>query len=79
MINTSIEKMASDIGFDIGMSDDITQANLLNGFCKGIGKIQSNRDREMQICYIEERLTNESRNIITEIYKFVELRKEETK
>ena len=74
MIKSSVEKLASDIGFDIGMSDDITQSNLINGLCKGLNKIQTNHDRQTQICYIEEKLTDEARKIITEIYNFIDLR-----
>ena len=36
MIKTSIEKIAKDIGFDIGLSDDMVQSDLLNGFCEGL-------------------------------------------
>jgi hypothetical protein len=36
MIKSSIEKISESIGFDIGMSDDVTQANLINGFCRAL-------------------------------------------
>ena len=56
MIKSSIEKIAKDIGFDIGNSDDGVQGDLLNGFASGLSKIQQDHDREMQYCYIVEKL-----------------------
>lgn len=37
MIKTSIEKLAEEIGFDIGMSDDVSQAKLINGGIRAVG------------------------------------------
>ena len=55
MIKSSIEKLADTIGFEIGTSDDVTQALLINGLCKGINNsIHQRRDLDMQLCYIAD-------------------------
>ena len=63
MIKTSIEKISEQIGFDIGNSDDETQANLINGFSRGIKRGCGNKI-DMQICYIVDRLTPEAKEVI---------------
>jgi hypothetical protein len=78
MIKSSIEKLAYDIGFDIGNSDDVTQAKLLNGLSSGLSKI-SDTGYEKQICYIAEHLTKESFKIIESLNEFVQLKIEEQK
>ena len=78
MIKTSIEKLAEGIGFDIGNSDDVTQANLLNGFCRGIhDSIPDNHKREIQICYLVEKLTIKSQKILHEIIDFINLKEKD--
>ena len=72
MIKTSIEKMANAIGFDIGNSDDIVQSDLLNGFCEGIyNSMPDGHKREMQICYITDKLTKKSSVIIEALHEFL--------
>jgi len=57
MIKSTVEKMADPIGFEIGASDDVTQATLLNGFCRGLSNSMTNdHNTELQICYIVEKL-----------------------
>jgi len=75
MIKTSIEKLASEIGWDIGNSDDNTQANLLNGFCKALSNSMDKRNREMQICYIVNKLDRNTMEVIEEFMGFIELAK----
>jgi hypothetical protein len=70
MIRTSIEKISEDIGFDIGNSDDITQANLLNGLCRGMIKGCGER-LDMQLCYVHEHLSKEAKKIIIELSYFI--------
>jgi hypothetical protein len=70
MIKTSIEKIAEDIGFDIGNSDDITQANLLNGLGRGLTKGCGGR-LDMQLCYIHEHLSKEAKIIIRDLGYFI--------
>jgi len=73
MIKTSIEKISEAIGYDIGASDDETQANLLNGFCKGLdNSINTDGKVDLQICYIVENLTPQSDRIIKLIASFIE-------
>ena len=77
MVRTSIEKLANDIGFDIGNSDDIVQSDLLNGFCRALSNSMQKDKRNMQICYIVDKLENESFEIILEIAEFINLKKQE--
>lgn len=72
MIKSSVEKIAGDIGFDIGHSDDVTQSNLINGFSRALKQMQSDHDLDMQLCYISDKLTKDSVDIIKRLYNFVE-------
>lgn len=74
MIKTSIEKLAKDIGYDIGMSNDVTQADLLNGFCEALSNSMTEHNLNNQICYLTNKLTPKSHKIIKEIYGFIELK-----
>lgn len=74
MIKTSIENIAENIGFDIGNSDDTTQANLLNGFCKGISNSMNDNEQEKQICYIVDKLNPKSHNVLKKFIAFIELK-----
>ena len=76
MIKSSIELLAESIGFDIANSDDETQANLLNGLCKGIRNSMDKQKREMQLCYITNRLSNESCEILKELVEFIKLKEQ---
>ena len=77
MIKSSIEKLSETIGFEIGTSDDITQANLLNGFCKGLSNsIQNKRDLEMQLCFISDKLDEKSAKILIDLVEFIKLKNE---
>ena len=77
MIKSSIEKLADMIGFDIGTSDDVTQANLLNGFCKGLNNsIQQKQDLSMQLCYIADKLDGKTERILSELVEFIKLKNE---
>ena len=78
MVKTSIEKLAGEIGWDIGNSDDITQANLLNGFCKALSNSMDKRNREGQICYIVNKLDRNAMEVIEEFMGFIELAKKST-
>ena len=71
-IETSVEKMANDIGFDIGNGSDRTQIDLLNGLAEGLASgIQSNADYELQLCYIQKGLSTQAKRLIRELYNFV--------
>jgi len=73
MIKTSIEKLANDIGFDIGCSNDEAQANLLNGLCRGLSNSMNSGDKEMQMCYIVQRLDVKSKETLKQIVEFIKL------
>jgi hypothetical protein len=74
MIKTSIEKLAEDIGFDIGASDDVTQANLLNGFCRALSNSMDKQALDMQLCYLVDKLDNNSIDTLTALFGFIELK-----
>ena len=74
MIKTSIEKLAEEIGFDIGNSDDVTQSNLINGLCKGLNNSMGDHKLEMQLCYITDKLTPASEKILLAIVEFIKLK-----
>lgn len=79
MIKTSIEKLAEEIGFDIGASDDVTQSNLLNGFCKGLANSMNGEKLETQLCYIADKLTPTTEKVIEELMGFIELNRNNRK
>ena len=74
MIKTSIEKLAEEIGFDIGNSDDITQSNLINGFCNGLANSMDGRHLETQLCYIANKLSPKSGKVLTGLVEFINLK-----
>lgn len=77
MIKTSIEKLARGIGYDIGASDDCTQADLLNGFCEGLyNSMNDNHKRDMQICYLTDKLEAKSSIVLHSIVEFLKTREE---
>ena len=77
MIKSSIEKMANAIGFDIGTSDDQTQAELLNGFCRGLKNSMQDNNLNTQICYIVDKLDKKSCEVIKAFHEFVILKEAE--
>ena len=74
MLKTSIEQLSESIGFDIGTSDNVTQANLLNGFCKGLANSMNDKALEMQLCYIVEKLDPKTENVLKGLVEFIELK-----
>jgi len=77
MIKSSIEKLADTIGFEIGTSDDVTQALLINGLCKGINNsVPQKRDLDIQLCYIAEKLDEKSERVLIGLVEFIKLKNE---
>jgi hypothetical protein len=74
MIKTSVEKLAKEIGYDIGISDDITQATLLNGFCEGLSTSIQPPTLGAQICALVRHLNPKSEHILMEIVEFIKLK-----
>lgn len=71
-IKTTAEIMAKPIGFEIGASDDHTQAALLNGFFKGFyNSMKDNHRRELQMCYVADKLSDKSKELILVLAEFV--------
>ena len=75
MIKNSIQKLADTIGFDIGASDDITQAKLINGFCKGLNNsIPQKSDLDVQLCYIADKLDEKTEKVLFALVEFIKLK-----
>lgn len=74
MIKSSIEKLSETIGFEIGTSDDITQANLINGLCKGLANSMDDRKLDLQLCYIADKLDSRSHKVLKGLVGFIELK-----
>ena len=74
MIKSSIEKISNDIGFDIGNSDDVTQANLLNGFCRALANSMNDHQLGMQLSCISDKLDAKSHKVIKELAEFIKLK-----
>lgn len=78
MVKSSIEKLSESIGYDIGMSDDVTQANLLNGFCKALSNsMQNDHHLDLQLCYIADKLNGKTGDVIRRLVGYIETKEEE--
>jgi hypothetical protein len=77
MIKSSIEKLSETIGYEIGTSDDITQANLINGLCKGLANTMDDSKLGTQLCYIVDKLDSKSHKVLIELVSFIELKEKE--
>lgn len=74
MILSSIEKLAKEIGYDIGNSNDVAQSDLLNGFCEGLYRSMTNdAQRDMQCCYVAGKLSKESHKVLKCLVEFIEV------
>ena len=77
MIESSIKKIADTIGFEIGTSDDVTQAKLINGLCKGLNNsIMQKSDLDMQLCYIADKLDEKTEKVLLGLVEFIKLKNE---
>ena len=75
MIQSTIHKMARSIGYDIAMTDDIAQSDLLNGFSEGIlNSIVDNDSLQSQMAYIVDRLNPKAIKLIKELNEFIILK-----
>jgi len=79
MILNSIEKIAGDIGFDIGMSNDVVQADLLNGISRALTNSMNSSALDMQLCYVSDKLTPNSIKVIKSLYEFIKSKEENGK
>lgn len=75
MIKSSVEKLSEVIGFEIGTSDDVSQSNLLNGFCRGLNNsILQKSDLDLQLCYIAEKLDENAENLLINLSEFIKIK-----
>jgi len=77
MIKSSIEKMANSIGYDIGQSNDETQAYLLNGFCRALKNSMEDNNLNTQLSYIVDRLDLKACEVIKALSEFIMLKEAE--
>ena len=75
MITTSIEQLAKPIGFDIAMSSDIAQSDLLNGLGEGF-KIMGKDRTQTQLCYVSQKTTKEAEDFILSLAEIIKLKRE---
>jgi len=74
-VKSSFEKFAETIGFEIGVSDDVTQANLINGFCKGLANsIEDGHKLELQLCFIADKLDAKTAKVLKALVAFIDLK-----
>jgi len=73
MIKTSIEKLSEPIGFDIANSDDNVQSDLLNGLGRGF-KMYQERDFELQLSYLSQKLNKDAEKLILGLAEFINLK-----
>ena len=73
MIKTSIEKLAESVGFDIAHSDDQVQADLLNGFARGL-KTLNDSALGMQLCYMSDKFSKDTDKLILALAEFIKLK-----
>ena len=78
MVQNTIQKMAKSIGYDIGLTDNIAQADLLNGFSEGIlNSIKEKSGFETQVVGIVEELNPKAIKLIKEINEFIILKEKD--
>ena len=75
MITTSVEQLAKPIGFDIAMSSDIAQSDLLNGLGEGF-KLIGKDNLERQLVYISQKTTKDADNFILSLAEIIKLKRE---
>ena len=75
MITTSVEQLAKPIGFDIAMSSDIAQSDLLNGLGEGF-KLIGKDNLEMQLVYVSRKTTEDADNFILSLAEIIKLKRE---
>lgn len=70
-IRSATQQLAGPIGRDIGGADDITQAELLNGFFEFFfHSMQQGNDRLMQTAYVTQKLSPRAKQTILEFAEF---------
>ena len=64
---TALEKVAYDVGFDLGNSGDVAQADLLNGFCDALRNMR-NHEWTMQMAYIYKGLSENTKAMLRKMH-----------
>ena len=71
-ILSASEQMARPIGEEIGASNDVAQAALLNGFCEMLNRTCEASRRDMQIAFFTSKLSPITRSVLVTIAAFCE-------
>jgi hypothetical protein len=64
---TAIDAMANQIGFDIALSTDQAQADLLNGLARGFKSMERTGNAGMQLHYAASKFTPEALAFLEEL------------
>lgn len=64
--------MARPIGEELGASNDVAQAALLNGFCEMLDRTCIRNGVDMQIAFFTSKLSPTTRRVLVEIAAFCE-------
>jgi len=67
---TALSRFADALGFDMGNTNSKSQAELFNGFARGITRGCKGQP-EMQNCYIVEDLTTEAKDWLKNLAGFL--------
>lgn len=72
---TALERMSDAVGFDYGMHNSKVQADLLNGFTRGLMSMPFSDagGADSQMCYIVDDLTPEARKTLVRLAQFCEV------
>lgn len=73
MITISIERLAETVGFDIALSTDQAQADLLNGLACGFNRMSS-IDRDIQMTSLFNLLDEDAIKFVKDLHQFTEVR-----
>ena len=71
-ILTASEQMARPIGEELGASNDVAQAALLNGFCEMLNRTCGPVGRDTQIAFFTSKLSPTTRRVLVTIAAFCE-------
>lgn len=74
-VTTSIERLANDIGFDIGLASDTSQADLINGMARGFKTFRGSQS-SMQMAYMVDKLDKDAEEFVRALAGAVEAKTE---
>ena len=71
-VRSATAQMAKPIGYEIGHTDDVIQADLLNGFFEGLADSMPFESSafDTQVCCISKKLSEKSKRAIARLHEF---------